>query len=148
MSAFKLARSSDLLSWDEGTGPFHPWDKQSLDVVDCPLQGNMNFQEGVFFSYVCVSRSVVSDSSQLHRVQLASLCPWDSPGKNTGVGCHFLLQGIFLTQESNPGLPHCRQILYHLSHQGSPLLQMSQSQIQLRAILHPCFQQLGQVLYF
>ena len=39
--------------------------------------------------------------------------------KNTGVGCHFLLQEIFSTQGSNPGLPHCRQILYHLSHQGS-----------------------------
>ena len=38
--------------------------------------------------------------------------PWDSPGKNTGVGCHFLLQGIFLTQGSNPHLLHCRWILY------------------------------------
>ena len=37
----------------------------------------------------------------------------DSPGKNTGVGCHALLQGIFPTQGSNPGLPYCRQILYH-----------------------------------
>ena len=37
----------------------------------------------------------------------------DSPGKNTGVGCHALLQGIFPTQGSNPGLPHCRLILYH-----------------------------------
>ena len=46
--------------------------------------------------------------------------PWDSPGKNTGVGCHFLLQGIFPIQGLNPGLPYCRQILYHLSHQGSP----------------------------
>ena len=44
----------------------------------------------------------------------------DFPGKSTGVSCHFLLQGIFLTQGSNPGLPHCRQMLYHLSHQGSP----------------------------
>ena len=35
-----------------------------------------------------------------------------------GVDCHFLLQGIFPTQESNPGLPHCRQMLYRLSHQG------------------------------
>ena len=43
----------------------------------------------------------------------------DSPGKNTGVGCHAPLQGIFPTQGSNPGLPHCWQILYHLSHQGS-----------------------------
>ena len=44
----------------------------------------------------------------------------DSPGKNTGVGCHALLQGIFPTQRSNPGLLHCRQILYHMNHQESP----------------------------
>ena len=44
----------------------------------------------------------------------------DAPGKNTGVGCHALLQGIFPTQGSEPGIPHCRWILYHLSHQGSP----------------------------
>ena len=48
------------------------------------------------------------------------LCPWDSPDENPGMGYHSLLQGIFLTQGLNPGLPHCRQILYHLSHQGSP----------------------------
>ena len=45
---------------------------------------------------------------------------WDSLGKNTGVGCHFLLQGIFPTQGSNLDLLHCRQTLYCLSHQGSP----------------------------
>ena len=44
----------------------------------------------------------------------------DSPGKNTGMGCHALLQGIFQTQESNRGLLHCRQILYQMSYQGSP----------------------------
>ena len=44
----------------------------------------------------------------------------DSPDKNTRVGCNVLLQGIFTAQESNPGLLHCRQILYHLSHQESP----------------------------
>ena len=44
----------------------------------------------------------------------------DSSGKNTRVGCHALLQGIFPTQGSNPGLPHCRYILYCPSHQGSP----------------------------
>ena len=48
------------------------------------------------------------------------LCPWDSPGKNTRVGCYSLFQGIFPTQGLNPGFLHCRQILYHLSHQGSP----------------------------
>ena len=44
----------------------------------------------------------------------------DFPGKNSGMGCHALFQGIFPTQGLNPGFPHCRQILYHLSHQGSP----------------------------
>ena len=44
----------------------------------------------------------------------------DSLSKNTGVGCHALLQGIFPIQGSNPGLQHCRLILYHLSRQGSP----------------------------
>ena len=48
------------------------------------------------------------------------LCPWNSPGKNTGVNSHSLLQGIFPTEGLNPGLLHCRQILNHLSHQGSP----------------------------
>ena len=47
-------------------------------------------------------------------------CPWNSPGKNTGVGSCSLPQGTFPTQGLNPGLPHYRQILYHLSHQGSP----------------------------
>ena len=46
--------------------------------------------------------------------------PWNSPGQNTGVGNLSLLQGIFPTQGSNPGLQHCRRILYKLSHQGSP----------------------------
>ena len=41
------------------------------------------------------------------------------PGKNTGMDCHFLLQEIFPTQGLKPGLPHCRETLYHLSHQGS-----------------------------
>ena len=49
-----------------------------------------------------------------------SLVHGASPGKNTGVGCHALLQGIFPTQGPNPGLPHCRWILYHLRHQGIP----------------------------
>ena len=50
------------------------------------------------------------------------LCPWEFPGRNNGVGCHFLLQGIFPTQGLNPGLLHCRQILYCLSHKGNPII--------------------------
>ena len=48
---------------------------------------------------------------------------WNSPSQNTGVGSLSLLQGIFPTQGLNPGLPHCRWILYQLSHQGSPRIQ-------------------------
>ena len=65
-------------------------------------------------------------------VKVAQLCltlcnPMDytisgiPPGQNTGMGSHSLLQGIFPAQGWNPGLPHCRWILYQLSHQGSPL---------------------------
>ena len=56
------------------------------------------------------------------KVLVAQLCPWDSPGKNTEVGCHSFLQGIFLTQGLNPRLLHFRWILYYLSHQGSFIL--------------------------
>ena len=65
----------------------------------------------------CVSCSVVFNSLWPHGLQPARpLHPWNSPGKNTVVNCHSLLQGIFLTQGSNPGLLHCRQTLYCLSH--------------------------------
>ena len=68
------------------------------------------------------SRLVVSDSLRPQRLEPTSLLhPWDFPGKSAGVGCYFLLQEIFPTQGLNPGLPHCRQTLYHLSQQGSPL---------------------------
>ena len=50
-------------------------------------------------------------------------CPWDFPGNSPGVDCHFLLQRIFPTQGSNPGLSHCRQTLYWMGHQGSLLAQ-------------------------
>ena len=62
------------------------------------------------------SHSVVSDSLQPHRLY----SPWNSQCQNTGVGGLSFLQGIFPTQGSNPGLPHCRWILYQLSHKGSP----------------------------
>ena len=62
------------------------------------------------------SLSLVSDSLQSYGLYN----PWNSPGQNIGVGSLSLLQGIFPTQGLNPDLPHCRQILYQLSHQGSP----------------------------
>ena len=71
----------------------------------------------LFLKYRSVSCSVMSDSLQSHGLQSTRLlCPWNSPGKNTGVGCHSLLHRIFPTQGSNPGLLHCKRILYCLSH--------------------------------
>ena len=59
--------------------------------------------------------------SENHSVMSDPLLHWSSPGQKTRVGSHSLLQGIVPTQGLNPGLPHCRQILYHLRHQGSPM---------------------------
>ena len=78
-----------------------------------------------------LSSAVVSDPLWPYRLwPTRILCPWNFIGKNTGVGCHFLLQGIFLTEGSNLHflcLLHCRQILYPLSHQGSPQMSRTQS---------------------
>ena len=72
-----------------------------------------------------VSCSVVSESLWPHGLQIVRLLfPYNSPGKNTGVGCHSLLQGLFPTQGLNPGLLHCRHVLYHLSRQESPWLNL------------------------
>ena len=62
------------------------------------------------------SCSVMSSSFQPH----GCYSPWNSPGKNTGVGSHFLLPGIFPTQGLNPALLHCRLILYQLEASGKP----------------------------
>ena len=77
------------------------------------------------WSHPTISSSVIPFSSCLRSLPasesfpMSQLFAWD--GQSTGVDCHFLLQGIFLTQGSNPGLPHCRQTLYRLSQQGSPI---------------------------
>ena len=73
--------------------------------------------------------AMVVTSGILEKVRVAQSCPtlqpqvlyspWNSPGQNTGVGSLSLLQRIFPTQGLNPGLPHCRQILYQLNHKGS-----------------------------
>ena len=79
------------------------------------------FSAYLYYSCLCLSgksesRSVMSDSLRPHGLY----SPWNSLGQNTGVGSLSLLQGIFPTQGSNPGLPYCTWILYQLSHKGSP----------------------------
>ena len=88
----------------------------------CPLRTKLPTVEKSLYTTViqqpqmCESEScsVVSNSLWPHGLY----SPWNSPGQNTGVGSHFLRQGIFPTQGSKPDLPHCRWILYQLSHQG------------------------------
>ena len=86
-----------------------PGGERQLEAV--PLEESKSTQK-------TESCSVVSGSLQPRGLY----SPWNSPGQNTGVGSCSLLQGIFPTQGSNPGLPHCRDILYQLSHKGSPNL--------------------------
>ena len=76
---------------------------------------------------VLVSQSCLTLCYPMDCMMPGSSSPWNSPGNSTGVGCHSLLQGIFPTQESNLGLLHCREILYHLSHQGSQKTDGSES---------------------
>ena len=85
----------------------------------------------VYIVYICMkwnkseSCSVMSNSSRP-----CGVCgPWNSPGQNTGVGSLSLLQGIFPTQGLNPGLLHCRQILYQLRHKGSPYMSVQFSSV-------------------
>ena len=88
------------------------------------MRGDVNRGEGLsdpheqalLFKSESESYSVMSDSLQPHGLY----SPWNFPGHNTGVGSLSLLQGFFLTQESNWGLVRCRQSLYQLSYQGSP----------------------------
>ena len=90
-----------------------------LKLLLYPHRNQMS--SGLTFFIQNVKWSVMSDSLWHHWYSQSArlLCPWNSTGKNSGVGCHFLLQGIFSIQGWNLGLPHCRQIFYHLSHQGS-----------------------------
>ena len=84
-----------------------------------PLVGSEHQESSHTECCAVLNRSVMYNSLQPHGLQPTRLlCPWDSPGKNTGVGCHGLLQSIFPTQGSNQGLPCCRQILYCLSREA------------------------------
>ena len=95
-----------------------------------PLPTTPDFPKSLYFPKAKFLLSI--DSLRPHGLQPTMLLhPRDSPGKNTGVGCHFLLQEIFPTQGSNPGLPHCRQTLHHLSHQGSSKMQLTKLGVQM-----------------
>ena len=89
----------------------------SLHVYSLPTEPQGKPLKNSSWHVESESCSVMSDSFQPHGLH----SPWNSLGQNTGVGSFSLLQGIFPTQGLIPGLLHCNQILYRLSHQGSPL---------------------------
>ena len=86
----------------------YPWHSQGKEGMGIRWISNSRPQKcsSTYCMHACSAASVVSDSLQPHGLQpISLLSPWDFPGKNTGVGCHALLQGIFPTQGSNPCLP-------------------------------------------
>ena len=105
--------------WHRKSSPKSTWFWRPGGLIIGTLQKQGKWSE-VKWRESCL---VMSNSLWPHGLQPARLlCPWDSPVKNPGMGYHSLLQEIFPTQGSNPGLPHCRHILYCLSHQRSPLI--------------------------
>ena len=110
-----MAIHSNILAWRiPGTKVgYSPWGGKESDLTE-------KLTLLLLLLLLLLSRFSHADSVRPQPTRLP--CPWDSPGKNTGVGCHSLLQGIFLTQGLNLGLLHCRWTPYHLSHQESPFL--------------------------
>ena len=115
-----MATHSSILAWkshgQRSLEGYSPWGRKESDTTE---RLHLIFIYIHTQVYVCESCSVVSlQSNGLQSIRL--LCPWDSPGKNTIVGRDSFLQGIFLTQGSNPDL-HSR-LFFHLRHQGSPYI--------------------------
>ena len=99
----------------------HPSYKAKLTVQKASLLNHSSTFQIIIPWSAMLSHLVVANSLPPHGLQPTRfLCPCNSPGKNTGGCYHALLQGIFPTPGSDPGLPNCRRILYRLSHQGSP----------------------------
>ena len=117
-----LSLKSSLTLLRNSSQTFHimtlTWNLQNDSLMECPPIWTW----AVLFSCLKVKVLVALLCPALCHLMdccLPDSCPWEYLGKNTGVGCHFLLHGIFPTQESNQNLLHCRQILYHLSHLDS-----------------------------
>ena len=92
------------------TNQYRPHTQDTV-MVQGRVTANRNSLLGKKFPQSCLTFSDPMD---------CSLCLWNSPGKHARVHRHSLLRGVFPTQESNPGLLHCRWRLYHLSHEGNP----------------------------
>ena len=103
---------------------FHPSWRSVITIIP-PSSSHLIFnflswQKNPFSNLGLVAQSCLTLCDPMDYTLPGSSVHRNSPGKNTGVDCHALLQGIFPTQGLNPGLSHCRQILYYLNHPGSP----------------------------
>ena len=105
------------LAEDDNRPPFRESSLEN-EIAFCSPQGRDLYGVWWWFSHQ-VARSCPTLASSW-TVACQAPCSWDSPGRNTGVGCHFVLQEIFLTQGSKPSLLHSRWILHQLSYLGSP----------------------------
>ena len=119
--------STPLKSPDDSKPPLVSFSAKTPDIIQkhtncCAPSESLMYWYCELINYYCCfkltryeskSHSVVSDSLWPHGLN----SPWNSPGQNTGVGSRSLLQGIIPTQGLNPGLPHCKRILYQLSYQ-------------------------------
>ena len=98
----------------------NPMDRGAWQATVHSIAKSQTQPSTIDFTDSSVSRSVMPDSLQPHGLQPTGfICLWDFPGKDTGVGCHFLLQGIFPIQGLKLGFLHCRQILDRLSYEES-----------------------------
>ena len=116
--SLNFPRASVLSSAQQGHWGEKVWAKGKLLFLTLPKVHYV-----IFSSVLCavLSHSVLSNSLLPMDCSLpGTSVHGDSPGRDTGIVCHALLQGIFPNQGLNPDLPHCRRLLYHLSHQGSP----------------------------
>ena len=121
-------------------GLYSPWGRKESETTEWPL-----LSLSLTFSFITKVKllSCVQLFATPWTVPARLLHPWDFPGKIPGVGCHYLLQGIFPTQGSNLGLLHCRQTLYCLSHKGVSLLVISLFRFPISSWFN-----LGTFLYF
>ena len=126
-------QSSESISWSRGQRNRIRWANTQVPVS---LPGWRKVLKTLSESESC---SVMSNSLWSHGLY----SPWNSPGQNTRVGSLSLLQGIFPTQGSNPGLPHYNHILYQLSHKGSPLKTLRQVIYSVEGRYDLCYQSLS-----
>ena len=102
-------------------------------------EGNLGEKRCIYIQMCLVAQLCLTLCNPMDCSPPGSSVHGDSPGKNNGVGCHVLLQGIFPTQVLNPGLLHCRWILYQLSYLGSPCVCVCMCVCAcVRACVHAC----------